>query len=200
MWNERYAEQEYAYGKEPNAFFKSEIDKIESKGKALFVAEGEGRNAVYAALQGWEVVAFDKSIEGKHKAVKLAKSNNVELDYRVGDFDEVISLNERFDLVVFVFAHIPQPQRGSIHTNIVELLNPGGKVILEAFSKEHLKYKAQNPKVGGPGIIELLLSEDELRAEFKKLKNKTILKTEVTLSEGKYHQGVGHVVRVLGDK
>jgi hypothetical protein len=70
-WNERYGADEYVYGKEPNGFLKEFIDN-HPPGKILLPAEGEGRNAVYAASKGWEVTAFDFSEEGKKKALKLA--------------------------------------------------------------------------------------------------------------------------------
>ena len=71
FWEIRYAEKQYAYGENPNVYFKEQLDKLKP-GKILLPAEGEGRNAVYAAKQGWEVMAFDLSSEGKNKAEKLA--------------------------------------------------------------------------------------------------------------------------------
>ena len=76
FWNQRYAEEEYAYGTEPNAFFKAQLDQ-RTPGRLLLPAEGEGRNAVYAAKKGWEVVAFDQSDAGQKKALKLAKETLV---------------------------------------------------------------------------------------------------------------------------
>lgn len=75
-WDKRYSSEEFAYGEEPNKYLKQQLDKLKV-GTILFPAEGEGRNAVYAALLGWNVFAFDISKEGKKKALQLAKSNNV---------------------------------------------------------------------------------------------------------------------------
>ena len=72
FWNNIYKKKEYAYGKEPNKYFKKEIDKI-NPGKILLAAEGEGRNAVYAASIGWEVYAYDFSEFAYQKAVSLSK-------------------------------------------------------------------------------------------------------------------------------
>ena len=77
MWDQRYSEQPYAYGTAPNAFVKASLD-TQKPGKILFAAEGEGRNAVYAAQQGWEVEAFDLSAAGRDKALALAKQNGCE--------------------------------------------------------------------------------------------------------------------------
>ena len=78
FWNSRYSEQEFAYGTQPNAFLRERLEKIKS-GTALFLGEGEGRNAVYAATLGWQVDAVDFSSSAKVKALKLAEKNNVKI-------------------------------------------------------------------------------------------------------------------------
>ncbi len=85
FWNERYAEDKYAYGIEPNDFVKQELQKLKP-GKILFPAEGEGRNAVYAAQLGFDVYAFDPSEEGRRKALKLARENNVNINYQLAGY------------------------------------------------------------------------------------------------------------------
>ena len=82
MWDNRYRASEYAYGTEPNTFYKQTLDEYDLKGKILLAAEGEGRNAIYAAEKGLEVVAFDISEEGKKKALQLAKKKNVNIRMR----------------------------------------------------------------------------------------------------------------------
>ena len=85
-WNDRYSNEAFAYGEEPNLYLKEQLEKL-STGDILFAAEGEGRNAVFAAKLGWNSSAFDISIEGKNKALQLAESNNVSIDYRVGELE-----------------------------------------------------------------------------------------------------------------
>ena len=87
-WEDRFQKEEYAYGIEPNKFLAQQLNHFKP-GKILFGAEGEGRNAVYAAKEGWNVSAFDISTEGKNKALKLAKSNQVHIDYRVGHLPDL---------------------------------------------------------------------------------------------------------------
>lgn len=84
FWNQRYDEPEYAYGTQPNLFFKDQLDQL-TPGKLLMPAEGEGRNAVYAAGKGWEVTAFDSSSSGQKKALRLAQEKKVTLNYLVAD-------------------------------------------------------------------------------------------------------------------
>lgn len=199
VWDKKYAIADYAYGKAPNQFLAEQLESLKP-GKAIFVAEGEGRNAVYAATLGWEVVAFDTSKEGKKKADALAKEYGVEIDYRVGEFEEVIDEDEKFDLGVFIFAHLPQPDRGIVHREILCQLKPGGHIIFEGFSVNHLNYRKKNPKAGGPGEMALLMDENELSVEFYGLKDRTLESKAVKLDEGLYHKGIGHVTRLTGKK
>lgn len=88
-WDDRYSSEEFAYGKEPNNYLKEQLEKL-NPGAILFPAEGEGRNAIFAAKLGWNVSAFDISEEGKNKALKLAEANNVSIDYQVGELERWI--------------------------------------------------------------------------------------------------------------
>ena len=84
FWDARYEGETYAYGTEPNAYFRQQLDAL-PPGRLLLLAEGEGRNAVYAAKRGWQVTAVDFSDEGRAKALRLAVAQGVRLDYQVAD-------------------------------------------------------------------------------------------------------------------
>ncbi|SHF25782.1 Methyltransferase domain-containing protein [Mariniphaga anaerophila] len=163
FWNERYAFNEYAYGTNPNLFFKEQLDKLKP-GKILFAAEGEGRNAVYAAKNGWNVSAFDASTEAQNKANKLAGQNHVSIDYRANDLEHITYQQEKFDAIVLIFAHFHPRKRESYHKKLISFLKPGGTVILESFSKNQINYKS-----GGPRNVEMLYSEEELKSDFGEL-------------------------------
>jgi len=137
-WNERYSDPEYAFGKEPNSFFKMEIQNLKP-GKILLAAEGEGRNAVFAALNGWDVSAFDISEEGKKKALRLAEDKGVTIDYRVGELPELGFDESGFDTLALIFAHFPAPIRLAYHQMLDTLVKKGGFVLFEAFGKKHLE-------------------------------------------------------------
>lgn len=199
FWDDRYAEEGYAYGEEPNVFFKQEIDKLPI-GKLLMPAEGEGRNAVYAATLGWDVYAFDISEEGKKKADELAQKNGVTINYIVSDFDAIPYENESFDAVGLIYAHFTPDLRNDYHQKLISLLKHGGSLILEGFSKEHLHYNQKNPKVGGPRDIAMLYSLEELSSDFDHLEIHTQNETLTALDEGKYHVGQGSVVQLVGVK
>lgn len=195
FWNERYAQKDYAYGMQPNAFLAEMISQLPEKGKILFPAEGEGRNAVYAAKKRFEVYAFDTSSEGKKKAAKLAKEYDVKVDYQVGVLEDLNFEEASFDGVVFIYAHFPKAIRKAMHQQILKLLKPNGIVIFEAFSKEQLQYPS-----GGPKDIAMLFSEDEVKEEFENIAFDFIKTEIIELNEGPYHQGLGSVVRFIGTK
>src|SRR6476660_9748257 len=104
--NDRYSKDEFAYGEQPNNYLKAQLEKLDV-GTILFPAEGEGRNAVFAAKLGWTVSAFDISVEGKNKAFRLAEANQVTIDYRVGELESLNYDSEQFDAMALIYAHFP---------------------------------------------------------------------------------------------
>ena len=198
-WNTRYKESSYAYGELPNAYFKEQIESLEP-GKILLAAEGEGRNAVYAAKLGWETYAFDISAEGKKKALALAAVNQVSLDYQVGELPNLDYLTEYFDVIALIYAHFPPAITSEYHKHLHTLLRPGGRIIFEAFGKDHLPYREANPKVGGPKDLDFLFSTEEIQNDFPDYETIELVETVVELNEGLYHKGKGSVVRFVGKK
>ena len=127
MWDERFGGEAYVYGKEPNNFFKEQLDLL-STGKILMPAEGEGRNAVYAASRGWDVDAFDYSKSAYDKAMNLAEEMGVKLNYVVSDFNNFDFNGSRYDAIGLVYFHVPGEIRKVMHQKIIESLAPGGKI------------------------------------------------------------------------
>ncbi|MUU77466.1 class I SAM-dependent methyltransferase [Winogradskyella endarachnes] len=193
FWNERYANEEFAYGTEPNAFFKQQLDKLKP-GKLLLPAEGEGRNAVYAAAQGWEVTAFDMSKKGKEKALKLAKLNDVKITYQVIGAEE-FKTDEEFDVIGLSFVHLPIEIREQAHQHLLQFLKVGGTIIFEGFAKGQLGNTS-----GGPKNAAMLFSIEEVKNEFADLDFKILEEKTIELSEGDYHKGKAQVVRFVGVK
>ena len=198
-WNERYSHSEFAYGEQPNLYLKEQLEKLLS-GKILFPAEGEGRNAVFAAKLGWNVSAFDISAEGKKKALLLAGTNNVTIDYQVGELQNLNYTPDQFDVIALIYAHFPANIKSAIHKTLSLYLRKGGFIIFEAFSKKHLAYIARNKKVGGPKDLAMLFSTDELRSDFADYEVIELEEKEIELSEGTFHNGTGSVIRFVGRK
>lgn len=198
-WNDRYSNEEFAYGEEPNNFLKEQLENL-NPGSILFPAEGEGRNAVFAAKIGWKVAAFDISVEGKNKALQLAKNNNVTIDYQVGELQNLDFQSEQFDAIALVYAHFPAEIKSLYHKTLDNYLRKDGLIIFEAFSKNHLDYIAKNEKVGGPKEIEMLFSIEEIKADFPNYDIILLEEKEIELSEGLFHNGKGSVIRFVGKK
>lgn len=198
-WDERYRNDEFAYGEQPNNFLKEQLDLLDA-GTILFPAEGEGRNAVYAARLGWTVSAFDISIEGKNKALRLAKANQVTIDYQVGALQSMSYGYEQFDAIALIYAHFPADIKSMYHKMLDKYLRKGGLVIFEAFSKKHIDYIAENEKVGGPKDIAMLFSVEEIKTDFENYEIIVLEEKVIELSEGLFHNGKGSVIRFVGRK
>ena len=194
LWNERYSAAEYVYGTNPNMFLAGELDKLKP-GNILFPAEGEGRNAVFAALRGWNVSAFDFSEKAKEKALMLAKEKNVIIDYTVASYENMVLERESFDCIALIYAHVMDRKRQLYHKNLLKSLRKGGTLILEGFSKDQIKYKT-----GGPPKVEFLFSAEELTEDFNSLGKLSISELTETLDEGKFHAGKAAIIRVVGTK
>jgi SAM-dependent methyltransferase len=198
-WDERYRNDEFAYGTQPNNYLRDQLQKLET-GSILFPAEGEGRNAVFAAQLGWNVSAFDISTEGKNKALLLAENNNVKIDYQVGELQNLNFKKEQFDVIALIYAHFPADIKSSLHKMLDQYLRKDGFIIFEAFSKKHLEFVLKNEKVGGPKDIESLFSIDEIKSDFPDYDIIELVETEIELSEGVFHNGTASVIRFLGKK
>jgi len=198
-WNDRYSRETFAYGEAPNNYFQEQIEKLQV-GKILFPAEGEGRNAVFAARLGWTVSAFDISIEGKNKALLLAAKNHVTIDYQVGMLETLNYAPEQFDAIALIYAHFPADIKSAYHKALSTYLRKGGLIIFEAFSKKHLDYLAKNEKVGGPKELDMLFSADEIKSDFANYEIIELEEREIELNEGEFHNGKGSVLRFVGRK
>jgi ubiquinone/menaquinone biosynthesis C-methylase UbiE len=190
IWESRYAENEYVYGKEPNTYFKNFIDNSKPA-KILLPAEGEGRNAVYAALKGWDVYAFDQSENAKDKALKLASEFGVVINYDVCDYASLNYPFESFDAIGIIYFHLPENEKANAFNHLFKFLKPNAKVILEVFDKEQIINIS-----GGPKDIDLLYDTHEMEMLFNSFGQKNIRKENIKLDEGKLHQGDAIVIRV----
>jgi SAM-dependent methyltransferase len=199
FWNQRYAADDYAYGEAPNEFFRASLEVLKP-GRILLPADGEGRNGVFAATLGWEVVSFDISDEGRAKALRLAEKKGVSIEYQVVSMDEVDFPPASFDAVALIYAHFPESVRRAWHRRISEWLRPGGRLIMEAFSKGHLPYVMADGRVGGPRDLSMLYTVEDIREDFSGYREVMSEECEVELTEGAFHVGMGKVVRWVGER
>jgi SAM-dependent methyltransferase len=196
FWNQRYSEAEPAYGTDPNEFLKEQLALL-LPGRLLLPAEGQGRNAVYAASQGWQVTAFDNSEAGRQSAYGLAADRGVTIDYILAGYGEIDWPEASFDAVGLIYAHIPDGMRTNLHRQFWAALKPGGTLILEAFAEEQLGRSS-----GGPKTTDLLYSIEKMKNDFAPLKPAEFSAEQQTvqLREGAYHSGEAIVIRVIAKK
>ena len=194
FWNERFAGEEFVYGKEPNNFFKEEINKLEP-GKLLLIGEGEGRNAVYAAQKGWSVDAFDWSAEAKKKAEKFAEEKNVKINYNVQELESFSVKENHYDAAGIIFVHLDEELREVVHQKIIKALKPGGAVIMEVYEKEQMKYDS-----GGPKSLDLLYSLEDVFEDFQDFDFQIFSKEIIYLNESPKHEGNAAVIRLSARK
>jgi len=198
MWDKRYAESGFAFGTKPNDFLKEHFSQIPKGGRVLCLAEGEGRNGVFLASEGFEVTGVDQSSVGLDKAKKLAAEKGVEINTIVSDLRDFDLGLEQWDGIVSIFTHLPTDLRTNLHRRVVTALKPKGVFILEAYTLAHIKLKG----VGGPPPtnLELFMSLETLKKELDGLEILTGQETSRYISEGKYHKGDSGVVQLVAKR
>jgi len=194
FWNEKFANTEYAYGTEPNDFLVSAVTKLK-RGATLSLAEGEGRNAVWLAQQGFTVSAIEQSQKGVAKTLRLALQRGVIVMAERGELETFHIQPNSWDLVVSIFAHTPQELRRKLHRQVVAGLKPGGVFVLEAYTPAQI---ANN--TGGPKDASLMPTAEQLRSELAGLVFDRIEEVEREVVEGSLHTGIAHVVQVVAHR
>lgn len=192
FWDQRFSEQGYAYGTEPNAFLVSQRYLLGPGMQALAVADGEGRNGVWLAQQGLKVLSVDQSAVGLRKTQELAKIRGVSIRTEQVDLTTWQWPAGAFDVVVAIFIHFRPEVRARMHAAMVAALKPGGVLILEAFTPKQLEYKT-----GGPQDPTMLYTAEMLRSDFIEEEILLLEETPSELSEGPYHRGTAAVVRLV---
>jgi len=193
-WDIRYSGNDYVYGKEPNTFFKECLSTLKP-GKLLLPAEGEGRNAAWAAENSWTVTAFDQSEEGQKKALRLATEKGVTIDYHLKSVEEFNPKPEEFDAVALIYLHLPREVRVPFHQKVAQCLKPGGRLIIEAFTPKQIGYDS-----GGPRDLNLLYTPGYILDDFRGFTFRIGGEQEIFLREGQYHSGKASVIRFFGKK
>ncbi len=186
FWNLMFSQEEYAFGEKPNSYLKEKL-KTTVPGKILLPAEGEGRNAVYCATNGWEVSAFDLSYKGKEKAEALAHKHKVDIDFQVGDLSEMTYPKSSFDALGLIFAHFMPNQRRAYHRQLSQYVKSGGILILEGHAR-------------AGDTVDMRFDLSALKTDFEGFKFFEGETKLVELHEGQMIKGKTRVVRLFGQK
>lgn len=194
MWDQRYGDKSYVYGTEPNDFLRENAQQI-PKGKILCLAEGEGRNAVWLAQQGYEVTAVDSSKIGLQKAEQLALERGVSISTVCADLGHFDMGVDQWDGIVSIFCHLPKPLRQRVHSDCIAALRSGAVMLLEAYTPQQLTYKT-----GGPPVAEMMMDSTLLKTELEGLEFLHLKECVRDIHEGELHSGPGAVVQLLARK
>jgi SAM-dependent methyltransferase len=198
MWDERYRTAEgYVFGTEPNAFLAAQHARLKRGWRALCPGDGEGRNGVWLAQQGLDVLSVDLSSVGLDKALDLASARGVRLMTLQADLTVWQPPEAAFDLVAACFVHLPPQLRPGVHAKYARALKPGGLLILEGF---HPDQRALGLTSGGPKDPQMLFAPETLRADFSALSLESCERVETSLGEGPGHQGRAVVTRLVARK
>ena len=198
MWDERYSESDYIFGIEPNDFLRDEFERIPAGGRVLCLAEGEGRNAVFLAQNGYQVTGIDSSKVGLDKAQQLANDKGVTITTEVVDLADYEFGEQQWDGIVVMWVHLPTALRQHIHAQIAAALKPNGVFIVEAYTQQQLDMDA----IGGPPATEKQRfgSLATLQNELAELNEVVGVEKTRMVSEGSRHQGLSAVVQFIARK
>ncbi len=201
FWNDRFSADGYAYGTRPSRLLMAwapELSKDDIQ-TALVPASGEGRDAVYLASLGLEVTAVDISSSGLEKTAQLAEQHGVSLSMVEADLFDWDWPVETFDVVAGMFAHMPSKVRRDFHAHWTNALKPGGRVLIEGFTKEQIDYQAKYQS-GGPPDVDMLYARDDIRADFSDLTELSMMVGTEVLEEGPFHTGPAALLRAVYQK
>lgn len=193
IWDKHYATEDFVYGTAPNAFLREHAGML--CGPVLSLAEGEGRNAVYLASLGLEVLGVDSSAVGLAKASSLAATKGVSIRLQIADLTTYAPPAQSFGSVVSIFAHLPSSVRQRLHALVAQALRPGGVILLEGYGTAQIERNT-----GGPKDADMLLSRSEIEQEFAGFDVLLSREIERDLVEGTFHNGLANVVQFIARK
>ena len=197
FWNQRFNKQEFIFGKEPNEYLALQAKAyLKPNQKVLCIADGEGRNGVWLAKQGMQVVGFDVSDIALEKAKQFAQDNQVEIAYLLSDTDSFNWQENIYDAVIGIFIQFAEPQmRARIFQQAYRALKPGGIFILQGYTPKQLEYKT-----GGPSLIDHLYTEEMIRELTKEFQILDLRCYEKELNEGSRHAGMSALLGLVARK
>jgi SAM-dependent methyltransferase len=194
-WDARFSSEEFVFGTEPNAFLASCRDLLPPSGRALSIADGEGRNGVFLAQRGLSVLSVDYSPAAQRKAQQLAKARGVTIETQQVDLFNWQWPGE-FDVVVGIFFQFAEPeQRQLLFERIRHALKPGGLLLIEGYRPEQIGYGT-----GGPQQPEKLYTRALLEQAFGDFDRLCIQEYDRVIEEGSGHCGMSALIDLVGCK
>ncbi|OFZ69312.1 MAG: SAM-dependent methyltransferase [Betaproteobacteria bacterium RBG_16_58_11] len=195
-WDEVYAAPDYIFGKAPNAFLVSQQALLQPGYRALAVADGEGRNGVWLAEQGLDVLSVEYSLPAVEKARQLAQERGVALAFEVADVLTWSWPVNAYDIVAAIFIQFASPaDRPKLFQHLQAALKPGGYLILQGYTPKQLEYKT-----GGPPSAENMYTPELLRAAFADMEIVHLAEHEEFIAEGSKHYGMSALIDMVARK
>jgi SAM-dependent methyltransferase len=194
-WQTRFGVPDYVFGKEPNAFLEAQAPLLRGLKTALSVADGEGRNGVWLAEQGLDVLAVDFSAVALRKARALAEERGVRLTTELADITTWHWPAQAFDVIVAIFIFVPPAARPAYFANLKKALKPGGLLLIEGYRPEQI-----NNRTGGPPDAERLYTRAMLQAAFGDMAELDIRERDEVIHEGAGHVGMSALIDLIGRK
>jgi SAM-dependent methyltransferase len=195
-WEGRFAAPEYVFGTAPNALLAAHKDRLPAAGRALAIADGEGRNGVWLAQQGLDVVSIDFSPRAQAKAQALARERGVRVTIELIDLREYRWPESAFDVIADIFTQFLDPkERAAKFAGIRKSLKPGGLLLLQGYRPEQLAYGT-----GGPKCAANMYTRALLESEFASFREIGIEEQDIELHEGSAHAGMSAVISLVGRK
>jgi cyclopropane fatty-acyl-phospholipid synthase-like methyltransferase len=195
-WAQRFSSPDYVFGKEPNAFLKAQAHRLRPGQSALSIADGEGRNGVWLAQQGLDVLAIDITPAALAKARALAAERGVRLRTELADITSWKWPTDAFDVVVAIFIQVVTPaERPKFFANVKAALKPGGLLLMQGYRPEQLNYRT-----GGPPDAERLYTRAILEAGFGDMAELDIREHDSAIAEGTAHVGMSALIDLVARK
>ena len=196
FWDQRYADPGVSFGTEPNVFLASQVHLLKPGQHVLVPGDGEGRNGVWLAQQGLVVETVDASQQGVTNARTLAARRGVAINAMAADLTAWDWPVAHYDAVVSIYLHFAAGIRARLHANMLASLRPGGLIVLEGYTPQHLDHQNAG-SVGGPKRLEQLFTAGMLRADFAAATIVSLIETETVLDEGTRHRGPSSIIRLI---
>ena len=195
-WQARFAATGYLFGTAPNAFLKSQAHLLRKGVRALAIADGEGRNGVFLAELGLDVLSVDFSPLAQEKVRKLAAERGVTLRTEQADIETWSWPEAAFDVVAAIFIQFSKPaERAEIFAGIKRTLKPGGLLLLQGYGLKQLDYKT-----GGPSDPARLYTRVILQQAFGDFASLEIREYDAVIEEGERHAGMSALIDLVGRK
>ncbi len=195
FWNDRFGGEAYIYGEAPNDFLAQSVAHLPAGGRVLSLAEGEGRNAVFLAGQGFAVTGVDYAEAGRPKALALAERRGARIDYVIADLADFDLGIAAWDGVVGIFSHLPSALRADLFARLRQALRPGGVIVMELYHPDQLGFGT-----GGPKDLDLLAAPADLLALLDGFEIRRAERVEREVVEGSFHTGPACVTQLIARK